>query len=204
VSVLSGSKQHLYPDMAVMPDFLLGAPSQNAGEEAAGRPIDTAEGLRVITETLARRGTTSFWQHPEQLTFPQVQQVWSTVVAAAAGERDKGRLWVDTVASVTAYERDVTSVTASLEPGWSGWKLHVNNGVDRPISGVTLTLPGEASRVSSADVQVSTVSHSDALTTQVDPFDGPHYPARQLVLGDLKPGTTTIDIEWAPGREPAQ
>jgi peptidoglycan/xylan/chitin deacetylase (PgdA/CDA1 family) len=202
VSVLSGGKPLLYPDMAVMPDFLLGTPSANVGEEAAGRVIGAAEGLRVINEVLTRRGTTSFWQHPEQLTFPQVQQAWTTVVSAAATERDRGRLWIDTVANITAYERDVLSVTATLDPGLGGWKVHVHNALTNTISGVTLTLPGDAARASSTDVQISTVSHPDGLTTKVDPQAGPHYPARQLVLYDLKPGDATIDIDWAPGQEP--
>ena len=94
----------VYSDVSVMPDFLLGVQSANAGEEAAGSEISAVEGLRVITETLTRRGTTSFWQHPEQLTLPGVQQAWRVVVNAAAMERDKGRLWIDSVANITASQ----------------------------------------------------------------------------------------------------
>ena len=60
----------VYSYMAVMPDFLLGSASTNAGEEAAGAPIGLEQGLAVIQETLARRGTTSFWNHPEQMGDP--------------------------------------------------------------------------------------------------------------------------------------
>src|SRR2546423_4800541 len=77
----------VYSDVSVMPDFLLGVQSANAGEEAAGSEISAVEGLRVITETLTRRGTTPVWQHPEQLTPPDVQQAWRGGSGAPSPER---------------------------------------------------------------------------------------------------------------------
>jgi hypothetical protein len=120
-----------YPDIAVMPDFLLGAELATGGE-GAGNPITGDEGVQVIHNTIERRGTTSFWQHPEQLApapaLTGIRADWEKVVAEAAKERDDGRLWVDTVANITAYQRDIMSVTVSLDKDWlGGWKIRVHS-----------------------------------------------------------------------------
>jgi peptidoglycan/xylan/chitin deacetylase (PgdA/CDA1 family) len=197
----------VYSYMAVMPDFRLGAPSSNAGEEASGAEINLDQGLQVITETLARRGTTSFWTHPEQLgDSPRLQPVkdaWTGVVEAAARERDAGRLWIATVAEITAYQRDVMSVTVGLGKDPSGgWKMAVTNDSGHDIAGVTLTLPGDAVRLSSTDAEIRTVVSPLANETRLSPPGQPSYPARQVVITTLKPGTTTIDVEWAKDQEP--
>jgi hypothetical protein len=206
--VLTGGKC-ISTGMAVMPDFLLGVPSANAGEEAAGSIISQEKGLEVISETLARRGTTSFWQHPEQLApkpeFEGVRKAWEEVVAAAAQERENGRLWIAPVADIVAYQRDVMSVTAKLDKDFlGGWKLEVRNDSGRELSGVTLTLPGDVIRASSNDVDVLTVNHPDPTTTRVSSAKGHVYPASQLVLDKLKPGVATIEVEWAAGQEPSR
>jgi peptidoglycan/xylan/chitin deacetylase (PgdA/CDA1 family) len=197
----------VYSYMAVMPDFLLGAPSSNAGEEASGAPIGLDQGLAVITETLARRGTTSFWTHPEQLgdsaRLQPVTDAWTGVVEAAAKERDAGRLWIATVAEITAYQRDVMSVTVTLDKGLSGsWKVAVTNDSGHDISGVTLTLPGDVVRLSSPDAEVRTVVHPVPTETRLTSAGQPSYPARQIVITTLKPGTTSIDVQWAKDQEP--
>jgi hypothetical protein len=200
---------YAYPGISVMPDFLLGTASATMGEENAGAMIGREEGLQVISETLGRRGTTSFWQHPEQLDpeSPQLDKVhaaWEDVTTAAARERDNGRLWIATVADITSYQRDVLSVTATLSHDLRGWKLHVNNALYRPISGVTLTLPGDVAYVYSTAVDVRTVHHPEEGTTRVSEPGQPVYPARQIVLNDLKPGSATIQVEWLPGQEPLE
>jgi peptidoglycan/xylan/chitin deacetylase (PgdA/CDA1 family) len=200
----------VYPDIAVMPDFLLGAPSVNAGEEAqSGEVIGLDQGLRVITETLARRGTTSFWTHPEQLAedpaLAPVRETWSKVVAEAAAQRDRGKLWIDTVADITAYQRDILSVTTSLDKGFlgmGGWKVQVRNDSGKDLHGVTLTMPGDVQRVSSG-VDVLTVQNANDAIRLSEPGK-PVYPARQLVLPILPQGTTTLDVEWVAGQEPIQ
>jgi peptidoglycan/xylan/chitin deacetylase (PgdA/CDA1 family) len=196
----------VYSDIAVMPDFLLGEPSDTMDEEAGGGGISMEEGLRVLAEIGRRRGTTSFWQHPEQLAgrpeFEEVREAWSVVVGAAARERDRGRLWIATVAEITAYQRDLISITTTLECGLAGWKVRINSALDRPISGVTLTLPGDVKRATSSEVGVSTVYHPEAGVTRVTSPGQGQYPARQLVLNDLKPGSAVIDVEWASGQEP--
>lgn len=198
-----------YPNMAVMPDFLLGAPSSIASEEAGGAPIGQAAGLRVISETLARRGTTSFWTHPEQLgddpSLAKIRQAWQAVTEAAVKERAQGRLWVATVADITAYQRAVMSVTTQLDSGFMGFggsHVRVTNNSGKELHGVTLTLPGDVRSASSADTGIRTVLHSDSGAISLSDASKPVFPARQLVLDTLKPGTTTVDIEWAPGGEP--
>ncbi|MBF6613215.1 MAG: hypothetical protein IVW55_08810 [Chloroflexi bacterium] len=199
----------VYSKMQVMPDFLLGAPSINAGEEGGEAGISLQGGLEVITQTLERRGVTSFWNHPEQLgdapSLAGVRQTWEGVVSAAVKEGDNGRLWISTVANITAYERDLLSVTATLDKGFlglGGWKLSVRNDSGRELSGVTLTLPGEVSSASSADATVQTVTHPTPNSTRLSDTAKPAYPARQLVLSKVKPGVTTIEIRWTPGEEP--
>jgi hypothetical protein len=196
----------VYSNMAVMPDFLLGAASSSAGEEASGAPIGVEEATQVISETLARRGTTSFWTHPEQLgddpALQPVRGAWQRVVSDAARERDRGRLWIGTVAEITAYQRDVMSVTVSLDKGAGGWQMVVNNASGHDIGGVTLTLPGDATRLSSSNSELQTVQRSDTGSTQLSAPGLPVYPARQLVITTLKPGTTAIDVEWVKGQEP--
>ena len=196
----------VYSNIVVMPDFLLGAPSSNAGEEASGAPIGLDQGLAVINEVLARRGTTSFWTHPEQLgdhpSLKPVQDAWKGVVEAAAKERDAGRLWIATVAEITSYQRNVMSVTVTLDhPLFGGWKMIVTNNSGQEIDGVTLTLPGDATHLSSQDAEISTVVR-DTSTTHLSPPNQPVYPARQIVIPKLKPGVTTIEVEWAQGQEP--
>lgn len=196
----------VYPEMAVMPDFLLGAPSSDAGEESGGAVIGLDSGLHVITETLARRGTTSFWTHPEQLGdeshLQPERDSWQGVVQAAARQRDAGRLWIATVANITAYQRDVMSITVTLEKGSPAWKMVVTNNGGHPIEGVTLTLPGDAAHISSPDVQIRTVNRSDPSKTVLSPPDQPYNPARQIVISNLDTGVTIIEVEWAPGQEP--
>ncbi len=199
----------IYTGIAVMPDFELGRPSSAGGEEAGGRVLGPEEGLRVIQEVLARRGTTSFWTHPEQLapdpSQDEVRRAWQEVVAAAARERDHGRLWIAPVGQIAAFQRDVLGVTVQLDHGLlGGWKLLVRNSSGKQLDGVTLTLPCEVVRASSGDVQLLAVYHPDAATTRLAPADRPVYPTRQLVLDGLKPGTATIELEWAPGQEPVQ
>jgi peptidoglycan/xylan/chitin deacetylase (PgdA/CDA1 family) len=199
----------VYPDIAVMPDFLLGSPSIAAGEEA-GKEIGLQEGLQVITDTVARRGTTSFWTHPEQLAdspeFDAVRAAWKGVVTEGARERDNGKLWIATVADITTYQRDLLSVTTSLDHGFlglGGWKVQVSNESGKELHGVTLTLPGDVKRISSS-TEVLTVQHPSNDTTHLSEPGNPLYPARQIVLPNLPPGTTAIEVEWVPGQEPVE
>lgn len=195
--------------MPVMPDFLLGSPSSNAGEEAGGAVIGLQRGLDVLQETLARRGTTSFWTHPEQLgNSPQLEpekEAWRGVVEEAARQRDNGRLWINTVANITAYQRNVMSVTVTLnKPGSGPWHMVVTNNAGRDLQGVTFTLPGDAARLTSTDAEILTVQHADTGTIHLSSAAQPVYPARQLVISTLKPGVTTVDIEWEKDQEPLQ
>ncbi|HYO49887.1 MAG TPA: hypothetical protein VEW94_08545, partial [Chloroflexia bacterium] len=59
-------------------------------------------------------------------------------------------------------------------------------------------------RASSRDVDVLTANHPDAKTTRLSTAKGHVYPASQLVLNNLKPGLTTIEVEWAAGQEPSR
>jgi hypothetical protein len=199
----------VYPAISVMPDFLLGGASSAAGEESEGETIGADRGVQVIDEVLARRGTTSFWTHPEQLAddpaFATDRQSWQSVVEAAARERDRGRLWIDTVANITAYERGVMSVTTRVEQGFlglGGWRLKVDNDSGQELKGVTLTLPGDLRGASANGVVLRTVHVAEHGAVQLSGLGQPAFPSRQLVIDTLPPGVTTVAIEWAAGQEP--
>ncbi|HET9496196.1 MAG TPA: polysaccharide deacetylase family protein [Chloroflexia bacterium] len=206
----------LYPDMAVMPDFLLGGAAYTADEEAGGAPVGLEQGLAVLREALSRRGTTSFWTHPEQLAddppLAEVRASWEGVVRAAAEERDRGRLWIDTVEAITAYQRDVRGVTVALEdePGPGPWLMRLQNDSGRELSGVTLTLPVDAAAVTSEGAAVRPVyrGECDGLDCRVTvgqaTDQGFDSPARQIVLEGLRPGATTLQVEWAASGEPGR
>jgi hypothetical protein len=201
----------VYADMAVMPDFLLGGASATAGEEAEGATIGADRGLQVIEETLARRGTTSFWNHPEVLAddpaFTPDRAAWQRVVEAAAQERDRGRLWIDTVANITAYQTAIMSVTTRLEQGFmglGGWQLKVNNNSGRELHGVTLTFPGDVRNASLDGTGLRTVKTGGDGSVQLSEPGNPEFPTRQLVIGSLPPGVTTLKVEWVSGQEPSK
>jgi len=197
-----------YTQMLVMSDFRLEAPTSNIVEEAAGEIIGLERGTQVLDEVIARRGTTSFWTHPEQLAdgpdFDQVKRNWRGIVSDVAERRDRGLLWNGTVAEIVAYQRDVMSVTTKLEPGFLGlgdWTLEVRNDSGREIKGLTLTLPSEISRASSSSVQVATAKF-EGDKVSVSPIGQPEFPTRQIVMDILPPGATTVTLSWAEGQEP--
>jgi peptidoglycan/xylan/chitin deacetylase (PgdA/CDA1 family) len=200
-----------YPAMRLMPDFLLGASSGEASENAGGDLIGLDEGLNVIREAIARRGTTSFWTHPEELSDePDLllnRMAWSTVVEEAAKQRDAGVVWIAPVAEIMEYQSRVDHVSVRIErPFLGGWKLVLSNGSGQDIEGVTLTMPGDVARATGTDMlfvrtngNLNEGSHGEITLTDVQ-----DTPSRQLVIKSLKPGTTEISIEWAPGQEPLE
>jgi peptidoglycan/xylan/chitin deacetylase (PgdA/CDA1 family) len=197
-----------YTQMLVMPDFRLEAPTSNVVEEAAGEIIGVEEGMQVLDEVISRRGTTSFWTHPEQLAdspdFEQVKRNWRGVVSDAAARRDKGLLWIGTVGEIIAYQRDVMSVTTSLEPlflGPGSWALEVHNNSGHDIKGLTLTLPAEGAIIDSGSVAIAT-ARREGDKVMLSPAGQPAFPARQLVFGSLPLGTTRLTVRWADGQEP--
>ena len=193
--------------MAVLPDFLLGAPATEAGEEAGGASIGLYEGLAVLQEAISRRGTTSFWTHPEQLAdspaLAPEREAWEGVVQAAAEERDRGRLWVDTVEAITAYQRDVMSVSVMAIPGGTLPEgLRVENASGKELSGVTLSLGVEARALVADGVEMRPVYRTDCEGQDCrvvvgEPVNGAlDTYTHQIVLNGLKPGLTEIEVEW--------
>ena len=81
--------------------------------------------------------------------------------------------------------------------------MAVTNDAGHAIQGITLTLPGDATSLSSPDATIYTVTHPDG-DTRLSSAANPVYPARQLVIDTLKPGVITINVQWASGQEPLQ
>jgi peptidoglycan/xylan/chitin deacetylase (PgdA/CDA1 family) len=204
-----------YPDMYVMPDFLLGEREGDAMENEGGEVIGAEQGLQVLTEAIARRGTTSFWTHPEELAPGPLlggnRAAWEQVVSATARLRDSGSVWIATVADIVAYQSDIGKVSASLERGflgWGGWKLIVRNDSGKELSGVTLTMPGEVRTAGAGGTEVHFVrvtgQEGEIVPDKIEVVRSQEQPTRQLVFPALPAGTSEVNIEWAPGQEPLE
>jgi peptidoglycan/xylan/chitin deacetylase (PgdA/CDA1 family) len=206
-----------YPALAVMPDFLLGVSEADSAENEGGEVISGEQGLNVLGEAVRRRGTTSFWTHPEELaegvTLAQNRESWEMVVAEAAAMRDTGFLWIARVDEIVEYQAGLRRVSTELvRPGLlgaGGWALEVHNASGRVLQGVTLTLPGEVRRAttleSTALIQFVRVTGKRGTEPErIELVSDQTVPTRQLVLSNLQTGDTLINIEWSPGQEPLE
>jgi len=141
------------PNISIMPDFLLGPPLEGAGDVAitgtVAGGVDEARGevgnlegaQQVIVTVLARRGVTSFWNHPEQLaTNPDVANTWRETVAYAAAQRPNG-LWIAPVSTIAGYMRDMRQVEVVWQARAGGYAAVVTNHTDHALDGVTLSFP---------------------------------------------------------------
>jgi peptidoglycan/xylan/chitin deacetylase (PgdA/CDA1 family) len=141
------------PSISIMPDFLLGPPLEGAGDlaitgtvaggvDVARGEVGTVAGAKQVIDTvLARRGVTSFWNHPEQLaTNPDVANTWRETVAYAAAQRPKG-LWIAPVSTIAGYMRDMRQVEVVWQEQPGGYGAVVTNHTDHALDGVTLSFP---------------------------------------------------------------
>ncbi len=87
--------------------------------------------------------------------------------------------------------------------GWEAGRCRSRNDSGKELHGVTLTLPGDVKGISSS-TEVLTVQHPNNGTIRLSEPGNRLYPARQIVLPDLPPGTTTLEVEWTPGQEPVE
>jgi len=139
----------LYPSIAVLPDLLLGAAGPDSSDSAGSVSVSGAVQARaVISETIARRGVTSFWTHPEELTKPPVRAVWAEVIAAAAAARAVGDLWIAPVSTLVQRQRDVAQIDqATTMSGPDTLSAIVTNGSPAALTDVWITLPRPARSV---------------------------------------------------------
>jgi hypothetical protein len=141
------------PNISIIPDFLLGPPLAGAGDlaitgtvasgvdEARGEVGTVAGAKQVINTVLARRGVTSFWNHPEQLaTNPDVANTWRETVAYAAAQRANG-LWIAPVSTIAGYMRDMRQVEVVWQAQPGGYAAVVTNHTNHAVDGVTLSFP---------------------------------------------------------------
>jgi peptidoglycan/xylan/chitin deacetylase (PgdA/CDA1 family) len=176
------------PDISIMPEFLLGPPLEGAGDvaitgtvasgvdEARGEVGTVAGAKQVIDTVLARRGVTSFWNHPEQLaTNPDVANTWRETVAYAA-ERRKAGLWIAPVSTIAGYMRDVRQVEVVWQAQAGGYGAIVTNHTAHALDGVTLSFP--------IAVQAATVEGQPA----------PRVQETLVVLPRLAAGAT-VDVQ---------
>jgi hypothetical protein len=136
-----------------MPDFLLGPPLEGAGDveitgtvasgvdEGRGEVGNVDGAKQVIDTVLARRGVTSFWNHPEQLaTNADVANTWRETVAYA-DERRKAGLWIAPVSTIVGYMRDMRRVEVVWQAQPGGYGAIVTNHTDHTLDGVTISFP---------------------------------------------------------------
>jgi peptidoglycan/xylan/chitin deacetylase (PgdA/CDA1 family) len=136
------SAEPTYSPTLIMPDFELGPSGPNTTEGSTVKLLGAVEARNVLTETIARRGVTSFWTHPEQLTNPEVLAAWEDAIPAAAAARDKGDLWIASVSRIVDRWRDTALVDATTTAGTDGrLQITVTSHAKTPLDGVTLTLP---------------------------------------------------------------
>ena len=140
--------------LSVMPDFLLGqAAAADAGDalitDTLGSGLDEGQGTaggaeaarRVIDTVLARRGVTSFWNHPELLAEAgPTRDTWREVVAYAAAQREQG-LWIAPVSTIVNYMRAMRQVEVVWRATEGGYEAIVTNHTDQALDGVTLSFP---------------------------------------------------------------
>ncbi|MDQ2809966.1 MAG: polysaccharide deacetylase family protein [Chloroflexota bacterium] len=136
----------LYPSIAVMPDLLLGAAGPDSGDSNGSLSVPGAiQGRAVISATVARRGVTSFWTHPEELTKPAVHDAWAEVIAAAAAARDAGDLWIAPVSTLVQRQRDVAQIEqATTLTGADTFSTLFTNRSPDALTDVWITLPRPA------------------------------------------------------------
>lgn len=203
--VSSGGVVTTYNKIAVMPDFLLGRPSGSAGVDEGGESLGLDAGLAVLDESMRRRGTTSFWTHPEQLasdpSLDGERAAWEGVVRRAAEARNAGRLWISSVSDIVAFQTAAQEVTAVLEKLPDGWRINVSNKSGRQLQGVTLTMPAEISSARS-NLSLLTVALDENKATILSEVGEALFPTRQLVIPNLPVGDSAIDVEWVAGMEP--
>ncbi len=137
----------VYSPMLVLPDFQLGVTGPDVGEGGYHVVTDTTRAEALLAEVIDRRGATSFWNHPEVLTQPDVLQTWQQTIAAAAQARDHGDLWIAPVTPLTTRWRDTGQVTVTSTTTNGRMELSVHNGAPDALDGVTLTLPQPAASV---------------------------------------------------------
>jgi hypothetical protein len=142
------------PLISVMPDFILGpALPADLGDAVVtgtvGSTLDEARGTagganaarQVIDTVLARRGVTSFWNHPEQLAAnAEVQSIWRDTVAYADAKRQDG-LWIAPVSTIVRYMQDMRAVEVVWRQAGGGYEAVVTNHTDHALDGVTLSFP---------------------------------------------------------------
>jgi peptidoglycan/xylan/chitin deacetylase (PgdA/CDA1 family) len=154
-----------YPSLAVMPDRLLGPPGPDSGDSSASLDVAGAnQAQAVISETIARRGVTSFWTHPEELTKPdgQTRAAWADTIAAAAAARDRGDLWIAPVSEIVQRWRDVRQVDMVMTGDGTRFNATVTNHSPHPLAGLTLTLP-RAARSLKVDGVATTIPRPDMI-----------------------------------------
>jgi len=141
-----------------------------------GRPGDLPGAKAVIDRVLLERGTTSLWAHSEEVASPEQVAVWDELLAYVATAREQG-LWVAPLTEIVRYRNSLERIEVQYELTGLRLKATVHNGSDRPLAGLTLTLPSPVQ-----EVRLNGAPHAD-------------YRQDQLRLPLLQAGeTATVEV----------
>lgn len=106
----------------------------------------------LLDRVIARGGMIDLWAHTEEVITPGQIAAWGGVIAAAARQRDAGRLWIAPLAEIAAWQQALDRVElavwadAPAAPG-AALRLRITNGSALSLEGLTLALPIRATRV---------------------------------------------------------
>ncbi|HMA34241.1 MAG TPA: polysaccharide deacetylase family protein [Chloroflexia bacterium] len=176
------SAADVYSPMLIMPDLLLGPAGPDTVESGTTDVQGEGAAQAIIGETIARGGVVSFWNHPEQLTIPNVQDAWRATVTAAAAARDRGDLWIAPVSTIVHRWRDTGQVEVTTTASNGHLSITLINHSPDLLDGLTLALPQPAGAVRIGGVPIP-----------------PGRPA-QVVVPHLAPTTPLqIDVDLPPG-----
>lgn len=126
-----------------------------------GRPGDLPGAKAVVDRVLLERGTTSLWAHSEEAASPEQVAVWKELLAYIADARERG-LWVAPLTEIVRYRNALERVEVQYELTGLRLQATVRNGGDRPLAGLTLTLPAPV-----RDVRLNGTPYTDYREDQV-------------------------------------
>lgn len=114
--------------LPVAPDILV-----MADEYLSGRLPEVEAALRT---TALQGGALDIWAHTEEAETPEQRVAWERLIAAA-----QPTFWIAPVAEIVDYYRAVERVEIKVRAEQPRYIFEVANPMDRPLNGVTLTLP---------------------------------------------------------------
>ena len=110
-------------------------------------PADRAAVLQRLDHTIAAGGMLDIWAHTNEIVQPAQIAAWREVIARAA---HTSAVWVAPIPEIAAYWRGIRQIEIEMLDAGSPLRFRITNPSNHDLRGVTLRLPGTATRVDSA------------------------------------------------------